>query len=109
MLFTPLLIRSQLALKATLWIMSLPNTSPVCQLSKKERKKCGLLPPKQAEADPWVTVCMDLIGPFSIKNKSKTHTLRALTTIDPATGWFEIVQATNKSATTIQICFIIPG
>jgi hypothetical protein len=29
----------------------------------------------------------------------------ALTMIDPATGWFEIVEATNKSATSIQDLF----
>jgi hypothetical protein len=32
----------------------------------KERKKYGLLPTKKAEVDPWVTVCVDLIGPFTI-------------------------------------------
>jgi transposase InsO family protein len=86
-------------------VAKLCSSCPVCQLSKKERKKYGLLPPKQAEADPWVTVCVDLIGPFTIIDNNKTHTLRALTMIDPATGWFEIVQATNKSATTIQDLF----
>jgi hypothetical protein len=29
--------------------------------------------------------------------------------IDPATGWIEIVEATNKSATSIQDFFITPG
>jgi hypothetical protein len=29
----------------------------------------------------------------------------ALTMIDPATGWFEIVKVTNKSATSIQDLF----
>jgi hypothetical protein len=29
--------------------------------------------------------------------------------IDPATGWFEIVEATNKSATFIPELFISPG
>jgi hypothetical protein len=31
--------------------------------------------------------------------------LLALTMIDPATGWFEIVETTNKSATSIQDLF----
>jgi hypothetical protein len=34
-----------------------------------------------------------------------SFTLLALTMIDPATGWFEIVKATNKSATSIQDLF----
>jgi hypothetical protein len=33
----------------------------VCQMTKKERKKYGLIPPKMAESDPWVMVCVDLV------------------------------------------------
>jgi Integrase zinc binding domain len=51
------------------------STCPVCQLTKKDRKKYGLLPPKVAESDPWVMVCVDLVGPFTIKTPSKQHTL----------------------------------
>jgi Integrase core domain/Integrase zinc binding domain len=76
------------------------STCPVCQLTKKERKKYGLLPPKTAES-----VCVDLVGPFTIKTPLKTHSLLALTMIDPATGWFEIVQANSKTATSIQDLF----
>jgi hypothetical protein len=50
---------------------------------------------------PWVMVCVDLVGPFTIRTPAKTHYLLALTMIDPATGWFEI-KATNNSATSIQ-------
>jgi hypothetical protein len=52
-------------------------------------------------------VCVDLLGPFTIRKPAKTHSLIALTMIDPAisTGWFEIVKATNKSATSIQDLF----
>jgi transposase InsO family protein len=81
------------------------SACPVCQLTKKERKKYGLLPPKTAESDPWVMVCVDLVGPFTIKTPLKTHSLLALTMIDPATGWFEIVQANSKTATSIQDLF----
>jgi hypothetical protein len=76
-------------------------------MTKKEhtRKKYGLFPPKIAESDPWVMVCVDLVGPlpFTIRTPAKTNSLLSLTMIDPATnnGWFEIVEATNKSATSI--------
>jgi hypothetical protein len=51
-------------------------------------------------------VCVDLVGPFTIRTPAKTHSLLAPTMIDPATGWlFEIVEAINKSATTIQDLF----
>jgi hypothetical protein len=76
-------------------------------MTKKERKKYGLLPTKIAESDtpPWVIVYVYLMGPFTIRTPAKTHSLLALTMIDPATGWFEIVEATNKSATSIQDLF----
>jgi hypothetical protein len=50
-------------------------------------------------------VYVDLVGPFTIRTPTKTHSLLALTMIDPATGWFEIVKATNKSATSNQDLF----
>jgi hypothetical protein len=43
--------------------------------------------------------------PFTIRTSAKTHSLLALTMIDPDTGWFEFVKATNKSATYIQDLF----
>jgi hypothetical protein len=55
------------------------------ELFKNDLKnECGLLPPKIAESDPWVMVCVDLVGPFTIKTPLKTHSLLALTSIDPA-------------------------
>jgi hypothetical protein len=50
-------------------------------------------------------VCVDLLGTFTKRTPAKTHSLLTLTMIDPATGWFEIVEATNKSATSIQDLF----
>jgi hypothetical protein len=32
-----------------------------------------LFPPKIAESDPWVMVCVDLVGPFTIRTPAKTH------------------------------------
>ena len=63
-----------------------------------------MLPPKQAETIPWETLCVDLIGPYSInlkKHPGKELTLHAVTMIDPATGWFEIKQIPNKEAHTV--------
>ena len=82
-----------------------------CQFFKKNTTKYGLLPPKQADALPWHTLCIDLIGPYTIgkikkkmvkgkevEDRSDVTTLHALTMIDPATGWFEIVTVPNKQA-----------
>ena len=71
-----------------------------CQLTKPKQKKYGHLPEKQAEAVPWQTVCIDLIGPYKFGDaKKKTEiSLHCLTMIDPATGWFEIAEIPGKSA-----------
>jgi transposase InsO family protein len=50
-------------------------------------------------------VCVDLVGLFTMRTPAITHSLLALTMIDPATGWFEIVETTNKSAISIQDLF----
>jgi hypothetical protein len=80
-------------------------------MTKKERKKYGLLPPKIAESDAQ-SVGHGLCGsggttPFTIRTPSKTNSLLALTIIGPAinTGWFEVVEDSNKSATSIQDLF----
>jgi hypothetical protein len=68
-------------------------------LTKKTKKKYGHLPPKEAEATPWDTLCIDLIGPYTVKEtRKKKWTLHCLTMIDPATGWFEIVEVPTKQA-----------
>ncbi len=56
---------------------------------------------KDPEVIPWKTLCIDLIGPYTfgkpprkVRGKiiDKQVQLRCLTMIDPATGWFEIVE-----------------
>ena len=39
------------------------SACPTCQKSKRRIKKYGHLPPKEAEAEPWDKMCIDLIGP----------------------------------------------
>ena len=70
-----------------------------CQLTKKNKRKIGHLPPKKAECDPWEVLCVDLIGPYNIKCRGKKElTLHCMTMIDPATGWFEIIEIPSKRA-----------
>jgi len=65
-----------------------------CQKGKKRRRKYGKLPPKIAITTPWQCVCVDLIGPYTLKDSSGSVILdfMCLTMIDPATGWFEIIE-----------------
>lgn len=67
-------------------------TCDICQRTKRTKKKYGHLPPKEAEVNPWETLCVDMIGPYQITNKQTKNTaqLWCVTMIDPATGWFEI-------------------
>ena len=73
-----------------------------CQTAKRSNKKYGLMPEKEAEAEPWDKLCVDLIGPYTLKRKGKQALkLWCVTMIDPATGWFEMKQISDKEATTI--------
>ena len=86
------------------------RTCDKCQLSKKQRKKYGHVPPKDAEVTPWKRVNIDLIGPYKIKSLNepkdrKAKELRALTMIDPVTGWFEIKAIMKPDAVTVMDAF----
>ena len=74
-----------------------------CQWLKEQKKKYGYLPMKEAEHKPWEQLCVDLIGEYTIKHKGKNNNLKmkAVTMIDPATGWFEIKQYDDKRAISI--------
>ena len=42
-------------------------------------------------------MCIDLIGPYKIQRKGKPDLVcKAMTMIDPTTGWFELQQIPNK-------------
>ena len=70
------------------------------QMGKRRKRKYGHLPAKIAETVPWRSVCVDLVGPYTIKAKDKTILdFMCLTMIDPATGWFEIIELPLTSVT----------
>ena len=59
--------------------------------------KYGKLNAKLAEETPWEKLCVDLTDPYKIRRKGKdTLILKAVTMIDPITGWFETTQCNNK-------------
>jgi len=73
-----------------------------CAVSKKRDQKKGLLPPKpNPEIIPWHTLCIDLAGPYKCGDEKKPETyieLHCTTMIDPATGFFEIVEVGQKES-----------
>ena len=70
----------------------------ICRRTKVQTKKYGLLPAKAPDVLPWHTLCIDLIGPYKIGKDQNEVQLHCLTMIDPATGWFEIVETPNRRA-----------
>ena len=51
---------------------------------------------------PWDKMCIDLIGPYTIRRKGKKLIqCKCGTMIDPATGWFEIHQIDDKQSITV--------
>ena len=71
-----------------------------CQINKSPRLKYGHLPVRNNIPNPWEVVCVDLIGPYTININNKEEQLLAITICDPATGWFEIAQISDKKSTT---------
>jgi Integrase zinc binding domain len=70
-----------------------------CQRCKNPRKIYGHLALKDIDQNPWGTICVDLIGPYTITTKhEKELNLHALTMCDPATGWFEVAESKDKTS-----------
>jgi hypothetical protein len=46
-----------------------------------------------------------MIGPYDVKAANGNFTLRALTMIDPATGWFEVKDVADYTANSTQAAF----
>ncbi len=62
-------------------------------MNKRQKDKYGKLPAKLAITTPWEAVCVDLIGPYTLKgNDGSQIDFMCVTMIDPATSWFEIVE-----------------
>ncbi len=63
-----------------------------CQVNKKRTQKYGHLPPKIIISTLWEALCVNLVGPYTLKGKDGSSIdFMALTMIDPASSWFEVV------------------
>ncbi len=72
-----------------------------CQVNKKHSQKYGHLPPKLVITTPWKALCVDLIGPYTLKGKDGSIIdFMCLTMINPATSWFEIVELSTVTQET---------
>jgi hypothetical protein len=69
------------------------KTCQSCQVNKRHSQKYGYLPPKLAITTPWKALCVDLIGPYTLKGKDGSSIeFMCLTMINPTTSWFETVE-----------------
>ena len=74
-------------------IQSITKSCKACQINKRRNVKYGHLPPKSVISNPWECLCVDLIGPYTLKGRGNSQIdFMALTMIDPASSWFEIVE-----------------
>ena len=74
-------------------VRSVTKSCKACQVNKRRTRKYGHLPSKIVISTPWEALCVDLIGPFTLKGKDGSAIdFMALTMIDPASSWFEIVE-----------------
>jgi hypothetical protein len=64
-----------------------------CQVNKRHSQKYGHLPPKLVITTPFKALCVDLIGPYTLKGKDGlSNDFMCLTMINSTTSWFEIVE-----------------
>jgi hypothetical protein len=69
------------------------KTCKSCQVNERHSQKYGHLQPKLVITTPWNALCVDLIGPYTLKGKDGLSiAFMCLTMIDPATSLFEIVE-----------------
>jgi hypothetical protein len=62
-------------------------------VNKKRTQKYGHLPPKIVTSTPWEALCVNLVGPYTLKGKDGLSIdFMALTMIHPASSWSEVVE-----------------
>ncbi len=74
-------------------IQSKKKSCKTCQVNKKGAQKYGHLPSKIVISTPWEALCVNLVGPYTLKGKDGSSIdFMTLTMIDPTSSWFEIVE-----------------
>jgi hypothetical protein len=71
-----------------------------CQVNKRHSLKYGHVPPKLVITTPWRALCVDLVGPYTLKGKDGSSIdFMCLTMINPAPNWFKIVELPSVRVT----------
>ncbi len=70
-------------------VRSIPKSCKTCQVNKTRTQKYGHLPPKIIISTPWEVLCVNLIGPYTLKGlDGSAIDFMALTMINPTSSWF---------------------
>jgi hypothetical protein len=74
-------------------IRSITKSCKSRQVNKRCTLKYGHLPSKIVISIPWEALCVDLVGPYTLKGKdSSAIDFMALTMINPVSSWFKKVE-----------------
>jgi hypothetical protein len=74
-------------------VRSITKSCIYCQVNKKRTQKYGHLPAKIVISTPCEALCVNLVGPYTLNGKDGSSIdFMALTMIDPAYSWFEVVE-----------------
>ncbi len=74
-------------------IRSITRSCRTCQTNKRWKLKFGLLLSKTVISNSWECLCINLIGPYTLKgNDNSQIDFMDLTMIRHASSWFEIVE-----------------
>ena len=76
--------------------MTLSAHAPPANIISTDKQSMTTLQQKGAEAILWETMCLDSIDPYKIhRNGQDPVSCRSAIIIEPATGWFEIIEVPN--------------
>ncbi len=74
-------------------IQLITRSCKTCQTSKRRKLNYRHVLPKTVISTPWECLCVDLIGLNTLKGRDDLQIdFMALTTINPASSWFEMVE-----------------
>lgn len=76
-----------------------------CQRQKANLRGHGHTAGREASAIPWQTVCVDLIGPWTLNVDGEETPFLALTIIDPVTNLVELVRLEDKTSAHVALMF----
>jgi hypothetical protein len=73
-----------------------------CQVNNRHSLKYGHVLPNLIISTPWRAICVDLVGPYTLKGKDGSSIdFMCHTMIDAATSWFEIVELPTVTKLTV--------